>query len=67
MDKKNIIKDFLNYIIRHKSSIVSLEFLSFIENIIHFQECQPNHYVNYVLTRLSLTISVSSNNIAILE
>lgn len=57
IDKKNIIKNFLNYIIRNVPSMVSPEFLSFVENIMHFQECQINHCVNYVLTVLSRTIS----------
>ena len=57
IDKKNIIKDFLNYIIRNKSSIITPEFLSFVENIMHFQDCKTSHYVNYVLTRLSSTLS----------
>ena len=53
LDKKNIIKDFLNYIIRNKPCVVNKKFLSFVENIMHFQECQTNHYVNYVLVSLS--------------
>jgi hypothetical protein len=53
LDKKNIIKDFLNYIIRNNPCIVNKKFLSFVENIMHFQECQTNHYVSYVLVSLS--------------
>jgi len=51
IDKKNIIKDFLNYIIRNKEENVTSEFLDFIENIVHFQDCKNNHYVNYALLR----------------
>ena len=54
IDKKNIMKDFLNYIIRNKGGeIVSLEFLNFVENIMHFEDCKNSDYVNYSLTRLS--------------
>lgn len=53
IDKKNIMKNFLNYIIRNHPSFVTCDFLRFFENIMHFQECQINHYVNYVLTGLS--------------
>ena len=52
IDKKNIIKHFLNYIIRNKPEIVTSEFLVFIENIMHFQECKNSHYINYSLVRL---------------
>jgi len=54
IDKKNIIKNFLNYIIRNKISIVTCEFLSFIENIMHHQDCKSSHYIYYTLIRLSL-------------
>jgi replication factor C subunit 3/5 len=53
IDKKNIMKDFLNYIIRNKSAVVSSKFLNFVENIMHFEDCSNNHYVYYSLTRLS--------------
>ena len=52
IDKKNIIKDFLNYIIRNKGHNTP-EFLSFVENILHFEDCKNNYYVNYSLLRIS--------------
>jgi len=53
IDKKNIIKDFLNYIIRNKGHLVSSQFLNFVENIMHFEDCKNSHYVNYSLSKLS--------------
>ena len=47
VDKKNIIKDYLNYIIRKKSHLVTSAFLEFVENIMHFQDCKNTHYINY--------------------
>jgi DNA polymerase III delta prime subunit len=52
IDKKNIMKDFLNYIIRNKSGNLSFNFLNFVENIMHFEDCKNSHYVNYSLTRM---------------
>jgi DNA polymerase III delta prime subunit len=52
IDKKNIIKNFMNYIIRNKKQIVSPEFLNFVENIMHYQECKNTHYINYSISRL---------------
>jgi len=49
---KNIIKDFINYIIRNKSYVVTSEFLLFVENIMHFEDCKNEYYVNYFLSRL---------------
>jgi len=57
IDKKNIIKDFLNYIIRNKPDIIRRDFLEFIENIMHNQEFKNSHYINYALSRLKLFVS----------
>ena len=53
MDKKNIIKDFLNYIIRNKEFLNIPKYFNFVENIIHFEDCKNNYYVNYSLIKLS--------------
>jgi len=52
IDKKNIIKNFLNYIIRNKPDIVTKDFLCFVENIIHSQSTNSN-YVYYCISKLS--------------
>jgi replication factor C subunit 3/5 len=52
IDHKNIIKDFLNYIIRNKPEIINLSFINFIENIIHFQECKISLYLKYIFVKL---------------
>jgi DNA polymerase III delta prime subunit len=56
IDKKNIIKNFLNYIIRNKEGTINNKFLDFIENIVHFQDCKNNYYVNYALLRTASLI-----------
>jgi DNA polymerase III delta prime subunit len=53
IDKKNIIKDFLNYIIRNYEVMNIPKFLNFIENIVHFEECKDSYYVNYSFIKLS--------------
>ena len=52
IDKKNIIKDFLNYIIRNKPAIMTNDFLNFVENIMHIQDCKTSNYIHYSLLRL---------------
>jgi replication factor C subunit 3/5 len=56
IDKKNIIKDYINYIIRNKSDIITSEFLEFVENLMHSQESNNQTFVNYSLSRLSTFI-----------
>lgn len=53
IDKKNIIKDYLNYIIRNKPNVISSEFLNFVENLLHSQESNIQCFVYYSLFRLS--------------
>ena len=53
IDKKNIIKDYLNYVIRNKSNIITIDFLEFVENLMHTQESNNQTFVNYSLSRLS--------------
>jgi replication factor C subunit 3/5 len=53
IDKKNIIKNFLNYIIRNYPKKINSNFLNFIENIMHSNNINNNIYINYSLSRLS--------------
>ena len=59
IDKKNIIKDFLNYIIRNCEIKHIPTYLNFVENIIHFEDCKNTYYVNYSLVRLSVLLKDS--------
>lgn len=52
MSQKNIMKDFLNYIIRNHDNCVTRDFLSFVENIMHYQECKTTIYINYAISRM---------------
>lgn len=53
VDKKNIIKDFINYIIRNKPDIVTRDFLNFVENIMHSKNTNNHIHVYHSLSRLA--------------
>ena len=57
IDKKNIIKEFLNYIIRTYPKYLSSDFLYFIENLMHSQIQNNNVHIYYSLLRLSSFIN----------
>jgi len=59
IDKKNIIKDFLNYIIRNNKINLKPTFLNFVENIIHTQSENINININYLLSQLSSFVKES--------
>jgi replication factor C subunit 3/5 len=53
IDKKNIIKDFINYIIYNKRIKITSDFLNFVENLIHSQNYNNNNIlINYLLSKL---------------
>ena len=52
IDKKNIVKDFLNYIIRNKKVKLTVDFCCFVENILHSQYSNSNIYMNYFYEHL---------------
>ena len=49
---KNIIKDYLNYIIHQKSHYLTSEFLKFTEFVMHLNEPPINYIVNYTVLKL---------------
>lgn len=53
MDKKNIIKNFINYIIRNHADVLNTNFLKFIENLMHSQDTGNDIFINYSLSRLT--------------
>jgi DNA polymerase III delta prime subunit len=62
IDKKNLLKYFINYLIRNKSFLINNQFMNFVENIMHFQDCKNIHYINYFLIKLSNNISELSSS-----
>jgi DNA polymerase III delta prime subunit len=58
IDKKNIIKDFLNYIIRNHNEYLTAQFLNFVENLMHSQIQNNNVYIYYSLSRLTSILSI---------
>ena len=57
IDKKNIIKDFLNYIIRNHPKTATTQFLGFVENLIHSENADNQIHILYSLSRLSTFLS----------
>jgi replication factor C subunit 3/5 len=58
IDKKNIIKDFINYIIRNYPKYLSRDFLNYIENLLHSHSQNNNVHIYYSLVRLSSFLSI---------
>jgi replication factor C subunit 3/5 len=52
IEPKNIIKNYLNYIIRNYP--ITTELLYNIENIMHVQDCKTEHLLNYMIYKLKI-------------
>jgi hypothetical protein len=52
MEIKNIIKDYLNYIIRQKQEHLTSAFLVFTEYIMHVPDAPIDYILNYTVLKL---------------
>jgi DNA polymerase III delta prime subunit len=52
VEKKNIIKNYLNYIIRYKKELLSSEFLQFVENIMHVTELNIDYMLPLTILKM---------------
>ena len=53
IELRNIIKDYLNYIIRIKTEYITSGFLKFIEFIMHIEDPNINYLLNYTILKLN--------------
>ena len=53
IERKNIIKNFLNYVVQHESEYINSKFLDFVEYITHIQECKIDHLIQYFVLRMA--------------
>jgi hypothetical protein len=52
IERKNIIKNFLNYLVQHHPEYINSKFLDFVEYITHIQECKTDHLLQYFVLRM---------------
>ena len=58
IDIKNIIKDYLNFLIRNKKDLLSsTKFLKFVENIVHLVEPNTEYIKNYAIETLHVLLT----------
>ena len=53
IEKKNILKNFFNFIIRNKKEYVNMELLNFIENILHVSDMNIDYILPYTIIKLN--------------
>lgn len=58
IELKNLIKDYINFIIRYKHFYVNSKFLDFVEFIMHINEPNINYLINYTVLYLNKIINI---------
>ena len=57
VEKKNIIKNYLNYIVRYNKELLSSEFLQFVENIMHVTELNIDYMLPLTILKMKTFIT----------
>lgn len=60
IEKNNLVKNYLNYLIRFKKDYLTKDFLNFVENIMHTTEINTAYLIPYTFLRLKQLISRAS-------
>ena len=48
IERRNLIKQFLNHVIRTRADCITGEFLTCVEHIMHNQDCKSEYMLNYI-------------------
>jgi hypothetical protein len=58
IEKKNLLKNYLNYLIRYHDKIVTNEFLKFVEYVMHISDININYLLPYAIIHLKKYIKL---------
>ena len=52
-DRKNLMKNYVNYLIRKHSDLITSDMLNKVENVMHSAECNPDHMMHYLIVNFA--------------
>jgi DNA polymerase III delta prime subunit len=52
-DLKNMMKNYVNYLIRNHSTLITTELLNKVENAMHVAECNADHLMHYLIVHFA--------------
>jgi DNA polymerase III delta prime subunit len=53
LDRKNMIKSYINYLIRNHPQLITSDLLNKIENVMHAAECNADHMLRYIVVNFA--------------
>jgi replication factor C subunit 3/5 len=63
LDRKHMIKTYANHVIRRHPELVTHELLTHLENVMHANECNMDHVVQYVVFNFAKCFSAASDHV----
>ena len=61
LDCKNIMKTYINYVIRQHPELITRELLNVVENAMHVSECSADHLMHYIIVNFAKWFGGSSS------
>ena len=59
-DRKNMIKSYINYLIRNHPALITSDLLNKVENVMHASECNADHMLHYLIMNFAKSFRSSS-------
>jgi len=63
LDRKHMIKTYANHVIRRHPELVTHELLTHLENVMHANECNMDHVVQYVVFNFAKCFCAASDHV----
>jgi len=62
-DRKNMMKNYVNYLIRKHPELITSNLLNKVENVMHVAECNTDHMVYYLIVNFAKCFRSQSTNV----
>ena len=59
-DRKNMMKNYVNYLIRKHPSLITTNLLNKVENVMHAAECNTDHMIHYLIVNFAKCFNSTS-------
>jgi replication factor C subunit 3/5 len=56
-DRKNMMKNYINYLIRKHPALITTDLLNKVENVMHAAECNADHMLHYLIVNFAKCFS----------
>ena len=58
-DRKNMMKSYINYLIRRHPALITSELMNKVENVMHAAECNTDHMLRYIVVNFAKLFEIN--------